>query len=181
MILLGCVLWCALRTRRILRILLWTTGLLDEKVAIAVSGWSWSGETVACDVHRSLCGDIIDGPSNCRYIRAVLGGSPLSSSIDGCQTESDRRGKRGGSSHLSLSTVVLTPSGGCLPVFVCGSTLGQATTLLPLSIACPDAGSPSGLYVTLWYSTSVWLQSTTFHKVTRWFGTRQLARLHDDL
>jgi hypothetical protein len=36
--------------------LLWITGLLDEKVAIAVSGWS--GETVAFDVHRSLCGDI---------------------------------------------------------------------------------------------------------------------------
>ena len=60
----GRALWCALRTRRILRVLLWTTGLIDEKVAIAISGWSWSGETVAFDVHRSLCGDIVDGPSS---------------------------------------------------------------------------------------------------------------------
>ena len=58
MIPVAAALWCALLARRILPVLLWITGLLDEKVAIAVSGWSWSGETVACDVHRSLCGDI---------------------------------------------------------------------------------------------------------------------------
>src|ERR1700691_3637762 len=106
MISASCVLWCALRTRRILPLLLWITGLQDQKVAIAVSGWSWSGETVAFDVHRSLCGDIIDGPSCGKHVRAVLGGSPLPLR-SGADNRSDRRGTRGGPSRGGLSGLVL--------------------------------------------------------------------------
>jgi hypothetical protein len=38
--------------------LLWITSLLEEESVTAGSDWSWSGEIVAFDLHRSLCGDI---------------------------------------------------------------------------------------------------------------------------
>lgn len=38
--------------------LLWIIGLLDEKAATIVPGLSWFGEADACDMHRSLSGDI---------------------------------------------------------------------------------------------------------------------------
>ena len=51
-------LWCTLRTRRTLLMLLWIIGLLDEKAATIVPGLSWFGEADVCDVLRSLSGDI---------------------------------------------------------------------------------------------------------------------------
>src|ERR1700733_2176277 len=123
MILVSSGLWCALRTRRILPVLLWITGLQDEKVAIAVSGWSWSGETVAFDVHRSLCDDIVDGPSCGRYVPSGLGRVAPRPFDRWLLTESDRRGGRGVPSRVSVSDV-LPPSSrvtSCLSSFrVCG-------------------------------------------------------------
>jgi hypothetical protein len=103
-----CTLWSALLTRRILPILLWITGLRNEKAVAAASGWSWPGETVACDVHRSLCGDISMAPLPVGASERSSGGSPLPlRSVAG--NRSDRRGTRGDPSRVSLSGLVLTP------------------------------------------------------------------------
>lgn len=37
---------------------LWAIRLLEEKAVTGASDWSWSDEADACDVHRSLSGDI---------------------------------------------------------------------------------------------------------------------------
>jgi hypothetical protein len=98
----ACTLWCTLLTRRILPVLLWITALLDEKAAAAVSGPSWSGGTVACDVHRSLYGDISMALLAVGTSERSSEGRPLPlRSVAG--NRSDRRGTRGGPSHLSLS------------------------------------------------------------------------------
>src|SRR5579872_865153 len=105
----ACTLWCALRTRRILPVLLWATGLLEEKMAIAVSGWSWSDETVAFDVHRSLCGDIINGLLTVGTSEWSWEGRPRRFDL-WLLTESDRRAKKGGPSRVYMSEVLpMTP------------------------------------------------------------------------
>ena len=131
MILVSSGLWCALRTLRILPVLPWITGLQDEKVAIAVSGWSWSGETVAIDVHRSLCGDIVDGPLLAvGTFRAVLGGLPRL--FDGwLLTESDRRGGRGGPSRISVSEVLQTRSRVTSSVLIVQTVVAEHVCRIP--------------------------------------------------